>query len=147
MGQQGYSIFQWKINKFVNDNQLTKIPGFTKSIITANTVTNNPANILTYNIKFPIPNPAPLKKSASPLPSVGFTKYGLTLGSSYASPTGYPSAAGLVSISIYISTYPLFYPGKFGCDNLTLVGSISNLPSLFNRFSILIKKKFIILRS
>jgi hypothetical protein len=69
---------------------------------------NRPANIFTYSIKLPIPKPAPLKKSAKPLPSVGLTKYGSSLGSSYPSPTGYASAYYLVSIFIYINTYPLF---------------------------------------
>lgn len=54
--------------------QLTKIPGLMNKIITTTTVIKIPANILTYSIKLPIPKPAPLKKSANPLPSVGLTK-------------------------------------------------------------------------
>jgi len=45
-------------------------------------------------------NPIPLKKSAKPLPSVGLSRKGSSLGSSYASPTGEASAAYLVSIFI-----------------------------------------------
>lgn len=68
------------------------MPGFiNKTIITKNKATT-PSTIFTYNIKFPISNPAPAKKSPNPLPSLGTSKKGSLFGSSLASPTGFASA-------------------------------------------------------
>ena len=61
----------------------------------------------------------PPRASARPLPAVGFLRNGFWFGSSYASPTGSPSASSLVRMVIENIRIPLSSPGLFACQHCT----------------------------